>query len=411
MQKRLINVVDLFSGAGGLTFGFQFKIDNNEFIRNRSFKILFANEIDKAASMTFQKNFPDINMINKDIKKIDYNEIKSIIGDKQVDIIIGGPPCQSFSTIGKRIYDDKAKMYIEYLRILKIIKPKMFIFENVRGILSMREVFYKRDNQGKLIYEEMKKASGRTYKKPIIDHFGEKILDKIIKEFNNIEPNFGYQIKYKVLNAADFGVPQNRERVFIVGVRNDLNYIWDFPKENLECKITIKQAIGDLPSLMPGEVASDYECLPQNNYQALMRKNCDKLTLHYSSNYGTKIRTIIEHVPQGKGKQYFNSLVQNGLMDSKYVITSGYANTYSRLMENEPCTTITNNFGTPSSLRCIHYSDNRALSPREAARIQSFPDWFVFLGNKGEISTQIGNAVPPLLSIAIATSVLSLFGE
>ena len=101
----------------------------------------------------------------------------------------------------------------------------------------------------------------------------------------------------------------------------------------------------------------------------------------------------------------FNKLIEKGLVDEKYKLTSGYANTYGRLIEDQPCTTITNNMSTPSGLRCIHYEQNRALTPREGARIQSFPDWFQFVGDKANVTTQIGNAVPPLLAIALAKQI------
>lgn len=401
----MINVVDLFSGAGGMTLGFKYIIKNNSFVKSNDFNILFANEFDKDAASTFRSNFPEINMVEKDIKNLTKGEIIEYLNGQSVDLIIGGPPCQSFSTVGKRIYDDKAKMYQEYLRLLKIIRPKMFLFENVRGILSMREVFYKTDSDGNILYNETISKTGRKLKKPQIDHYGEKVLNKIEREFDNIEENFGYKIKYKVLKASDFGVPQNRERVFIVGVRNDIDKQWEFPNELTIQTLSIKDAIDDLPKLNAGEVVDKYDEKPQNSYQKLMRKKAKKLSQHLAANYGEKIRVVIENVPQGEGKNYFNRLVDEGIIDKKYYLTSGYANTYSRLIENEPSTTITNNHTTPSGLRCIHYRDNRALSPREGARIQSFPDWFEFNGNMGKVAMQIGNAVPPLLAMAMAKQI------
>lgn len=401
----MINVVDLFSGAGGMTFGFKYKIKNNTFIKSEVFNILFANEYDKDAATTFKNNFPDITMIEKDIKSLTEEEIHKYLNGKNVDLVIGGPPCQSFSTIGKRIYDDKAKMYQEYLRLLKIIRPKMFLFENVRGILSMKEIFYKTDNEGNILYDEILSKTGRKLKRPQIDHYGEKILDKIEKEFKNIDNDFGYKIKYKILKASDFGVPQNRERVFIVGVRNDIDKEWNFPKPMRKNKLSIKQAIDDLPELKSGQSIKKYNKKTDNYYQKLMRKKSQVLTHHSAANYGEKIKTIIKNVPQGKGKNYFNKLVEEGKIDKKYYIKSGYANTYSRLIETEPSPTITNNLTTPSSLRCIHYRDDRALSPREGARLQSFPDWFDFYGNTSKISMQIGNAVPPLLAMVVAKQI------
>lgn len=406
----MINVVDLFSGAGGMTLGFKYVIKNNTFIKSDIFNILFANEYDKDAASTFRNNFPEINMVEKDIKNLSEKEIYGYLNGKSVDLIIGGPPCQSFSTVGKRVYDDKAKMYQEYLRLLKIIRPKMFLFENVRGILSMRETFYKSDSDGNILYDEFISKTGRKSKKPKIDYYGDKILDKIEKEFKNIENDFGYKIKYQVLKASDFGVPQNRERVFIVGVRNDISKEWMFPKPLNKRIISIKEAIDDLPELKSGQIINKYSKEPDNSYQKLMRKKSKDLTQHVAANYGEKIRTVIKNVPQGEGKNYFNNLVIEGKIDKKYYLTSGYANTYSRLVETEPSTTITNNLTTPSALRCIHYRDDRALSPREGARLQSFPDWFNFSGNMTKVSMQIGNAVPPLLAMAMAEQI-ELFME
>ncbi|MBQ8749057.1 MAG: DNA cytosine methyltransferase [Clostridia bacterium] len=401
----MINVVDLFSGAGGMTLGFKYIIKNNTFKKSDVFDILFANEFDKDAASTFRNNFPEINMVEKDIKNLTGEEINKYLDGKKVDLIIGGPPCQSFSTVGKRVYDDKAKMYQQYLRLLKIIRPKMFLFENVRGILSMKETFYKTDSEGNILYDEIVSKTGRKSKKPQIDYYGDKILDKIKKEFKNIDKDFGYKIKYQVLKASDFGVPQNRERVFIVGVRNDINKEWTFPIPLNKDTLSIKEAIDDLPELKSGQSINKYSKEPVNYYQKLMRKKSNVLTQHVAANYGEKIRTVIKNVPQGEGKNYFNKLVEEGKIDKKYYLTSGYANTYSRLIETEPSTTITNNLTTPSALRCIHYRDDRALSPREGARIQSFPDWFDFSGNMGKVAMQIGNAVPPLLAMAIAEQI------
>ena len=139
-----------------------------------------------------------------------------------------------------------------------------------------------------------------------------------------------------------------------------------------------------------------------------MRGTNNVLTEHYCGIYGDKIRTVIKNVKQGEGKEDFNKLVDAGLIDKKYRLTSGYKNTYGRLIENIPAPTITNNMTAPSGLRCIHYSQNRALTPREGARIQSFPDWFEFRGGVGSVTTQIGNAVPPLMAIKLARQIEKL---
>ena len=369
-----MRIVDLFSGAGGLTFGFYYNLIDGQFVRNENCNIVFANEYDPAAAEAFRRNFPDVNMINRDIKQLTEDEVLDLIGDEEIDLIVGGPPCQSYSYVGKRMYDDKAQLYNEYFRMLSIIRPRMFLFENVKGMLSMK------DSEGKLVIKDIE------------------------EKFANINEDLGYNIIYDTLDAVNYGVPQHRERVFIIGIRNDLDLKWNFndlPRDTYQ--LTLEEAISDFPRIQSGEEIVEYgDSVPVNDYQRLMRGNCQKLADHFLAVYGDKIQTVINHVIQGEGKNYINSLVDQGILDEKYRLTSGYKNTYGRLYANQPCTTITNNMSTPSGLRCIHYEQNRALTPREGARIQSFPDWFVFFGKRKEIKTQIGNAVPPLLAIRLA---------
>ena len=365
-----MRIVDLFSGAGGMTFGFYYSQKNGKFVKNKECEIVFANEMDINAAHAFKLNFPDINMLNCDIKKLKEENICKLIGKKEIDLIIGGPPCQSFTTIGKRRYDDEARLYSEYKRMLKIIKPRMFIFENVKGILSMKDGSHK------------------------------SVLNRIIEKFGSIDENLGYKVSFETLDAVNFGIPQFRERVFIIGIRNDLNLSWSFPKGN-NSRISIKEAICDLPSIKQGKEITCYNKEPSNEYQKLMRYSNETLTYHYAALHGDKINTVIKNIPQGKGRPFFNSLVDKGLVDKKYRLTSGYNNTYGRLVARIPCMTITHNMSTPSSLRCIHYRQDRALTPREGARIQSFPDNFKFYGSLSDAKSQIGNAVPPLLAIAL----------
>lgn len=402
MQKY--RVIDLFSGVGGLTFGFYYKILNNEFVRRDNVEFVFANEFDHYAVEAFRANYPTINMIEGDIQGINIKDISEKLNNQEVDIIIGGPPCQSFSTIGQRRYDDRAKLFKEYLRILEIVRPKMFLFENVKGILSMREIFYKTDEVGGIVFENIVKQRGTkkfVVKKMIVDHYGDLIINKLKTEFDRI----GYKINYDTKNAWHFGVPQNRERVFIIGIRNDLDLKWSFP-QTVKNQLTVEDAISDLPIVEEGQCKNEYDMPPTNNFQMLMRKNSDCLTEHYCGIYGDKIRTVIRYVREGQGKNEFNSLINDGLIDEKYRLTSGYGNTYGRLVRNKPSPTITNNFSTPSGTRCIHYEQNRALTPREGARIQSFPDWYKFVGPKSAVTKQIGNAVPPILAIELVNQII-----
>lgn len=248
------------------------------------------------------------------------------------------------------------------------------------------------------------KVTGRESRRPIVESYGRKVMDIIKNGFSNIQNGFGYNITDHVLNAVNFGVPEHRERVFIVGVRNDLNtsFDWELP---LSEKLTIEEAISDLPALSEGQSCNYYTSAPNNHYQKLMRGNNKVITQHFCGSYGEKIRTVIKNIKQGQGKDDFNALVDAGIISEDYRLTSGYKNTYGRLIAGQPSTTITNNMCTPSGLRCIHYSQDRALSPREGARIQSFPDWFKFKGSRTNVTKQIGNAVPPLLALKLAKKI------
>lgn len=398
-------IIDLFSGAGGLTFGFYYKLANNKFEKRDNVEFVFSNEFAPQAVEAFKKNYGDsIPVIAGDICDITDEKIFEYTKGEEVDIIIGGPPCQSFSTVGQRRYDERAKLSNQYLRILETVKPKAFLFENVKGILSMREIFYKTDENGNTVCEEIEKHRGDhkyTKKVPVVDHYGDRVMDKLAEEFDRI----GYSIKYQTMRATDFGVPQNRERVFIIGIRKDLDVKWEFPI-GAGPLYSIEDAISDLPPVAEGETCEEYEKEPQNDYQKLMRDGSSKISQHFCGIYGDKIRTVIQNVAEGEGKNDFNKKVEAGLIDKKYYLTSGYGNTYGRLERTKPSTTITNNLATPSALRCIHYEQHRALTPREGARIQSFPDWYQFEGNRTDVARQIGNAVPPLLSMAFADKII-----
>lgn len=398
-------VIDLFSGAGGLTFGFYYNLDNGKFKKRNNVEFVFANEFAPQAVKAFKKNYEDIHMVAGDICNITDEEIERMVNDKEVDVIIGGPPCQSFSTVGQRRYDERAQLSHQYLRILKKVRPKMFLFENVKGILSMKEIYYKKDANGETIYKEIEKHRGEhkyIKREPVVDYEGDLVMKVLERKFDEM----GYKIQHRVMVASDFGVPQNRERVFIIGIRKDLDLEWNYPEGDCEEPLSIFHAISDLPPAGEGETVTEYTIEPMNDYQRLMRGDSQKITQHFCGFYGDKIRTVIQNVAEGEGKNDFNAKVEAGLIDKKYYLTSGFGNTYGRLERNKPSTTITNNLATPSALRCIHYEQNRALTPREGARIQSFPDWYHFEGNRTDVARQVGNAVPPLMAIAFANKII-----
>ncbi|MCL2740426.1 MAG: DNA cytosine methyltransferase [Oscillospiraceae bacterium] len=344
-------VVDLFAGVGGLSYGFS---------HNENFDIVLANEIDVETAKAYELNHPNVKMLNCDIKILSKEMISKVI-DLPVDIVVGGPPCQSFSTLGKRANDDQAQLFREYCRVLKILQPKLFIFENVKGLLSVQ---------------------------------GGNLFDTMQKEFENI----GYALKCEVLNSVEYGVPQIRERVILVGTKNANSFRFPRPTHGKgRIPLTsMSDAIGDLPIMRSGECNSKYRIEPQNDFQRFVRKG-DRLVDNCSPKNGEHLIRIMEALPDGGSK---NDLPEN--LKPK----SGYGNTYAKLWWDKPVTTITRNFSCVSSSRCIHPRDSRALTTREGARLQSFPDSYLFYGSVSKKNLQIGNAVPPLLSIQLAKSVL-----
>jgi DNA (cytosine-5)-methyltransferase 1 len=364
---KKLKVIDLFSGVGGLSYGF---------CKNPHFKIIAANEILEDMAKAYGLNHGDALMYNTDIKNFSKSILqKDIKEDVDVDIVVGGPPCQAYSTVGKRIIDDpRGKLFQEYFRLLKEFRPKLFLFENVRGLLSLQ---------------------------------GGELFDTITELFSSL----GYKVQHKILNAANFGVPQMRERVIIIGSLLNSNYKYPQPThsnspaglfdDNYKPFLTLKDALSDLPLIKSGEFAGKYCKDPQNEYQRLMRSGSDDiLTEHNSPLYNKKLQTIMDALKDGEDGHNLPLEIRP---------TSGFLNTYAKLWWNKPSTTITRNLGTPSSSRCIHPKIGRALTTREGARLQSFPDDFLFYGSRISKNLQIGNAVPPLLSHALAKSIEQYF--
>ena len=350
-----LKVIDLFAGAGGLSLGF----------KNSGFKVISAVEIDKNLSQTYIKNFPGTKIFEEDIENIDSKLL--LDNHKNVDVIVGGPPCQGFSMSGKRIRsngiflnDKRNKLFKEFVRVIKDLKPNVFVMENVPGILNIFQ--------------------GRT-------------KNQILSIFRSI----GYNTNIKVLLAADYGVPQLRKRAFFIGNKLDIEPEFLFPEKILNEKeyITVEQAIFDLPFIESGkgEFKSIYDKSPFSNYQKLMRKDSKHLYNHISTDHDKKVLDIIKMLNEGEGR---NNLPKN--LQTKSI----HSGAYMRMVKKKPAYTITTRFDTPPVGRVTHPVANRALTAREAARIQSFPDNFIFYGKKSHIGKQIGNAVPPLLANEIA---------
>lgn len=351
------NVMDLFCGVGGLSYGFS---------KLPQFNIIVANEIEHDISIAYKLNHPDVKMINCDINNLTEEMILDSLNGEKIDLIVGGPPCQSYSTLGKRQMDDRANLFMQYKRILNILKPKAFVFENVTGILSM--------NKG-LLFEQIQ------------------------NEFKEL----GYSTKYKILDAVNFGVPQHRERVILVGFKGNNNFVYPSPThgDNLKPYVTLKDAIGDLPILKSGQTNNNYAKDINNEFLRFVRNNSSNiLEEHSAPKNGEHLIKIMETLKDGQSKCDLPEDIRP---------KSGFGNTYAKLWWERPSTTITRNFACPSSSRCIHPRDSRAMTIREGARLQSFPDDYKFYGSDAMKRLEIGNAVPPLLSIAIANQLLKAF--
>jgi len=365
MKKNKIKVVGLFSGCGGLDLGF----------KQAGYDIIWANDILKDACESYKLNIGN-HIINEDITKVDLDIIPS------ADIIIGGPPCQGFSGIGKRDpNDDRSALVYSYLDVVNKIQPKIFLFENVTGIKSS-------------------KASD-----------GSKVIDNLKKAFEDI----GYHINIFTLNAADYGVPQKRKRVFIIG--NKLGVDITAPSQthfdnvpNKKQWISSFEAISDLES--PTENGNvKYKHEPICEYQSLMRKNSNETTLQIIPYSSPTDKEIIKHVtPGGNYMDIPDEVSTKRIMYFKS--TGGRTTTYGRLDPEKPNYTLNTHFNRPNIGCNIHYDENRMITIREGLRFQSFPDDFHLMSKtKRNYYVQVGNAVPPLLSKAWAEHLLKYLIE
>lgn len=368
MSDKKLRVLDLFCGAGGLSWGFE----------RAGFEVHWGLDNWKPAVNTFKANHPKAKVYEVDITKVSDSQLRDWF--KGIHILVGGPPCQGFSTAGKRALDDpRNKLVKEFLRVVKVLLPEAFVIENVEGFTNF--------NKGTLVLE-------------------------LTEKFEKLN----YNLTYGILDAINYGVPQRRKRFFLIGIRggksnlpepshrgNDKNgsLLWEWLKPPL----TFEDATSDLPLIEAGEKAKEYASPLKNEYQASMRNGCSKLTLHEAPKHKTYMVELIRYIPQGKSAFDIMNEIPKELRP-----TSGYPNSYKRIKPDEPAPTITRNFTTPSSANCIHPFAHRALTLREGARIQSFPDSYKFVGSFTDKRLLIGNAVPPLLSLAIAKAIAKSLG-
>jgi len=354
-----IKVIDLFAGCGGFSLGFI----------KEGFIIEKAVEFDPMIANTYKLNHPEIKMIVDDIKNVD-NSFKQ----GEADVIIGGPPCQGFSMAGARIRqnftnDPRNYLFKHYLNIVSMVKPKVFVMENVKGMLTMKK--------GK-IFEEIKQA------------------------FNTL--NEPYQLFSVIIKTSDFGIPQKRERLIVIGTTldTDINKLWEQTKNELNPSyfdtVNIHNAIGNLPTVSKDGVVDNPT--PQTNYEKYLACTGKTIKNHWQAKHS---KTAVERMKLIKTGENYTVLDET--------IKSVHSGSYGRMDWHKQSVTITTRFDTPTGGRFIHPTENRTLSPREAARIQSFPDDFVFYGGKRSISRQIGNAVPPKISFFLARLVKNILTE
>lgn len=342
------NVIDLFCGAGGLSYGFE----------KAGFNVLLGIDNDAKALETFELNHNGAKSICGDITNITYKDhIAPLLGDKRIDVIIGGPPCQGFSLSGPRNFNDpRNKLYLSYIRLVEEIQPRAFVIENVPGLVGL---------------------------------FNGEVKDNIIRTFSEM----GYEVKYKILCAADYGVPQNRKRVVFVGVKGENTF--EYPTIQAE-QVTCEMALSDLPPLVDvlGEDVQKYETVPQNAYQMLMRERSNEVRNHVAASHSEKVQHIISLVPDGGNYKD---------LPAEFRESRNFHVAWTRFNSQKPAPTI-----DTGHRHHFHYKYNRVPTVRECARIQSFPDDFIFLGNKTQQFRQVGNAVPPVMAQRIADQMVQL---
>ena len=388
---------DLFAGAGGLTVGFHLA----------GFQPLFFNEIDGQASETFQKNFPDTHPFICPIQDLDGNKIRkrTQLTGNGLDVMIGGPPCQGFSINApiRQEHDPRNHLFRHYIRlVLEGLRPKFILMENVPGLISLENG---------------------------------KVLNNVLRAFTQA----GYNVIFKILNAAHYGAPEERWRLIFLGTRlrkiqlsfplpthyslqrvnftggREYTFAYAIGKQDqrdffvspLKPPISVQEAIGDLPPIESGGGAYEmqYSKKPQTNYQIMMRQNANKLYNHECAGLSAINMQRFKHVkPGGSWRDIPPNLLPKGLTRAR---RSDHTKRYGRLNPAMPSGTIMTKCD-PHWGTFLHYEQDRIISIREAARIQSFPDWFIFAGSKVEQYRQVGNAVPPLLAYALAQHVRTL---
>jgi len=334
-----MKIIDLFCGIGGLSLGFE----------QAGFEVLSAIDMWEDAIVTYNHNRKEKVARTETVENFNEKELPLLIKDNHISGIIGGPPCQGFSTVGRRKIDDpRNKMYLEFYKAVKIANPDFFVIENVKGMLTL--------NKGAFV-------------KDLLQRFGKEGL--------------GYNISYELINAADYGIPQNRYRVFFIGIK-DKEY--KFPKP-FETQLTAKDGISDLEH----STNEKYGSKPMNSFQKMMRQGCKHPINQDYTNHTEQTIGIINMIPDGGNIRD---------LPAEFWQIRKYNKAFERMGSFKPSNTI-----DTGHRNYFHYSENRIPTVRESARLQSFPDSFEILGTRGSQYKQVGNAVPPLLAKYIAENI------
>ena len=347
MQKNKIIGIDLFSGAGGMSIG----------AVSAGINVKVAVEIDKNAAVTYKANHPNTKVFNEDVKNVNINDFCKI-NKNDTKVLFGGPPCSGFSTSNQKTRNKENLdnwLFKEYLRIAKQQKPDWVIVENVKGLIETESGYF---------------------------------FDSINKSLRKL----GYTTNHAILNSVNFGIPQIRNRVFIVGSLHGTYFKFPSPKKLI---LTVKDAISDLPSLLSGANFHelDYKTNSKTKYQNKLKGKSKKATNNLVTANNELVLERYKHIPQGGNWEDIPFKMMKNYKD----FSRCHTRIYYRLKENEPSVVI----GNYRKNMLIHPIENRGLSVREAARLQSFPDTFHFFGSIGFQQQQVGNSVPPLLAKAL----------
>jgi DNA (cytosine-5)-methyltransferase 1 len=366
MTNRMPKAISLFAGAGGCSYGFT----------AAGYDVVYATDFNRSAIETYKANFQKTPVECRDITELDFNEILRNVklSPGELDVLIGGPPCQGFSTAGPRFWDDPRNHLLkQYLRALDTIKPKWFLMENVEGILTSAEGKY---------------------------------INEILQAFITL----GYSIRLEKVYSHEYGVPQRRKRVIIVG--NRLGIDFDFPrpvstsygKIYRNSEITLKHALFGLPKPASENKELKYSNNLEGHWTEGLKSSSGLFTEHFAPTLdsvqlerisllkeGQTMKDLPEHLQHASFKKRSNRRVMDGTPSEK---RGGAPSGLKRLTLNEPSLTIT----SAAIREFVHPLEDRYLTLRECARIQTFPDDFIFCGNNSEKIQQIGNAIPPALA-------------